>query len=617
MRSVRTVKQRQIDEAEQTVAALQESRNVMQARLDYYTNLLKTPLNTFELAHLAALRQSQIFQLGQIEAEVMAAVVHLIPELKIGAPTTIGSSIGGENIAGGIQAFGSSMGAMAGLAGTTGSLASAAGGFQRRQEEWAFQKTVAAGELEQIRKQILGAQIRLDIAEKDLANHDKQVDNASAMDDFLRSKSTNQPLYDWLVAQISATYFEAYKRALYLARQAERAFQFELADWDSSFIQFGYWDNLKKGLLAGERLHSDLRRMEAAYLGQNKLELEALGRFSLAEMAPMALLTLKQTGQCFIEIPERLYDRDYPGVYCRRINKTVAITLPCITGPYVGVNCTLTLVSDRVRIDPSTARGYPDSGPDDDRFRQNLVPMQSIVTTTGQNDSGHEPLDDGRYPFAHRAGAISQWLIEVPRETNRFPLESISDVILFIHYTARYGGAELKKVAMKATLDAVPLDPISKPISLGPGISLFSMRSDMSNDWYRFLRQPDDGKPQTLSLDLSENRFPYHLAEKKMSIQSITLILELALGMAYDPQDPLSVSLVAPNGTATADQSFQNMVDSRGRLVQVTFAGGEALPGWAIVVKNVPKALQLKGNGSRIDNSVLVNGYMLCAVSSQ
>jgi hypothetical protein len=35
----------------------------------------------------------------------------------------------------------------------------------------------------------------------------------------------------------------------------------ELGD-DTNFIQFGYWDNLKKGLLAGERLAHDLKRMD-------------------------------------------------------------------------------------------------------------------------------------------------------------------------------------------------------------------------------------------------------------------------------------------------------------------------------------------------------------------
>ena len=46
----------------------------------------------------------------------------------------------------------------------------------------------------------------------------------------------------------------------------------ELGLSDSVFIRFGYWDSLKKGLLAGERLGHGLKRMEAAYLEQNWLD---------------------------------------------------------------------------------------------------------------------------------------------------------------------------------------------------------------------------------------------------------------------------------------------------------------------------------------------------------
>jgi hypothetical protein len=49
----------------------------------------------------------------------------------------------------------------------------------------------------------------------------------------------------------------------------------------------------------------------------------------------MALLKLKATGKCEIEVPEWLYDMDSPGQYMRRI-KSVAISIPCIVGPYTG-----------------------------------------------------------------------------------------------------------------------------------------------------------------------------------------------------------------------------------------------------------------------------------------
>jgi hypothetical protein len=46
-----------------------------------------------------------------------------------------------------------------------------------------------------------------------------------------------------------------------------------------------------------------------------------------------------------------MFDLDYPGHYMRRI-KNVTFTIPCITGPYTGVHCRLTLLSSMTRIDP-------------------------------------------------------------------------------------------------------------------------------------------------------------------------------------------------------------------------------------------------------------------------
>src|SRR5437879_12791583 len=129
----------------------------------------------------------------------------------------------------------------------------------------------------------------------------------------MHDKFTNQELYDWMVGQIAATYFQSYQLAYDVTKRAERAYHFELDLADASFIQFGYWDSLKKGLLAGERLHYDLRRMELAYLDQNKRDYEITKHISLVLLNPLALIALKETGQCVVELPEAFFDMDYPG----------------------------------------------------------------------------------------------------------------------------------------------------------------------------------------------------------------------------------------------------------------------------------------------------------------
>ena len=67
------------------------------------------------------------------------------------------------------------------------------------------------------------------------------------------------------------------------------AYRFELGLQQSSYIQFGYWDSLKKGLLAGEKLFQDLKRLEGAYLDQNHREYEISKSISLLLLDPLAL----------------------------------------------------------------------------------------------------------------------------------------------------------------------------------------------------------------------------------------------------------------------------------------------------------------------------------------
>jgi hypothetical protein len=211
-------------------------------------------------------------------------------------------------------------------------------GFQRRWDDWKLQETLAKKELDQIEKQIVAATIREEIAEAELVNHDKQSENSKAIDDYLKGKFTSEQLFGWMQGQLASLYFQAYKLAYDAAKKAERAFRYELGLDESKFVQFGYWDSLKKGLLAGERLQNDLRRMEAAYLDKNRREFEITRHVSLAELSPAALIALREVGECEVDIPESLFDMDYPGHYMRRI-KSVALTIPCVVGPYTNVNC--------------------------------------------------------------------------------------------------------------------------------------------------------------------------------------------------------------------------------------------------------------------------------------
>jgi hypothetical protein len=218
--AVRQIKEQQIKEAKETRDGLVKYQDVVQVRIDYYSN--REYINIFEAAHLFLMGSSLLAQTGQIGAEIMAAVLHLIPDTKIGAPTTIGLTYGGSNIASAVQAFGGAAGTTASLFSSAGSMSATLGSYERRNDDWKHQADLASKELEQVKKQILAAEIRLAIAERDLKNHDLQVENAKEVDTYMRAKFTNQELYKWMVKEISTLYFQSYQLAYDVASEQKK-----------------------------------------------------------------------------------------------------------------------------------------------------------------------------------------------------------------------------------------------------------------------------------------------------------------------------------------------------------------------------------------------------------
>ncbi len=518
LKAIRGIKEQQVEEAKNTHAGLLKYQEVVTARQQFYQS--REFMNPFEIGHLALMTNSLIPMGVQLGSEVTAAVLHLIPGIKTGAPTTIGATYGGDNVGPAAQAFGSAAGVTASMLNTGASLSATLGSYQRRQEDWTHQADLATKELKQVEKQIAAAEIRLAISDSELINHDTQIENAKEVDEYMRGKFTNQQLYSWMVGQISGIYFQSYQLAYDVSKRAERAFRHELGLKDSNFIQFGYWDSLKKGLLSGERLHHDLKRMEVAYLDKNKREYEITKHISLITIDPISLVKLKETGECFISLPEALFDMDYPGHYMRRI-KSVSITIPCVTGPYAGVNCTLTQQSSTIRHASILPSGSYKRQGDDKRFSDSFGTIQSIVTSSGQNDSGlfEANLRDERYLPFEGQGAISTWRIQLPTQFKSFDYDTISDVILHLHYTAREGGDLLRNGAVEN------LKTMIDEAQASGSVRLFSVRHEFPTEWAKFTRveSVSSDNPAGLTLNLKPEHYPFWSIDRLETVKQLEL----------------------------------------------------------------------------------------------
>ena len=425
--------------------------------------------------------------------------------------------------------------------------------YQRRIEDWVLQNNLASRELQQIGRQIVASLIQEQAAKKDYENHKKQIEQSQAIDEFLRDeKFTNENLYLWMQGEISKTYYDCYQLAFDTAKKAETTLKRELMRdevTERDFVQFNYWDTGRKGLLSGESLFLDLKRMELAYLESNKREFELTKHISLCQLNPLALLQLKATGTCQVELPEWLFDLDCPGHYMRRI-KSVGLSIPSIVGPHTNVNCTVSLQKSSIRTSAllDDSDDYVRREGEDLRFQDYYGAIQSVVTSSGQNDSGmfEVNLRDERFLPFENSGAISTWTLALPAELRQFDYESISDVHFHLRYTARQGGSLLADGAVGA-LQAMIAQEGGKDSELH---RLFSLKYDFPTEWYHF----ESSTEGDFSIVLTKNHFRYLVSASSILFdESETRLYEIkngnTLGSVLDPVPELPVGI--ENGEAT------------------------------------------------------------------
>ncbi|MFB9662395.1 neuraminidase-like domain-containing protein [Glycomyces mayteni] len=523
-RAIQAVRDLQMDEATADKAALEAGRAAIDARIAYHGSVPR--MNGEEIA--AVVMQS-LGLAGNAVAAVMSGMAggaSLIPDFSIGIAGFGGSpnvsmSIGGSNISGFLSNTGAMIGGFAGMLMAGAGMAETQGRYTRDFDEHQFSRDVAAADLAQLEAQLAAAAIREQIATAEANNQLQATADAEAVEEYLRSKYTDKELYDWMLGKIATVYFQAYQIAFDTAMLAQQSYQFELAEPDASFIQFGYWDSLRKGLLAPERLTNDLRRMESSYMEKHLRDLELTKHVSLAQVDPLALLALKLTGQAAVLLPEWLFDLDYPGHYRRRL-KSVALSVPCVVGPYTSVNCTLAVTNNGVRLDDSVAGGYGDPlAGGDPRFWKSPVPTTAIATSHAVNDRGMFELrfDDERFLPFEGAGAVSEWTLSLPKANNQFDLGSITDVVLHLDYTARAGGPGLAALAAANIDDVLPTS----------GAALFALEEQFGTAWHRMLH-PEDGEDQELVFTLAPEHLPYwarvRAATEPVKVSAADLVLD-------------------------------------------------------------------------------------------
>jgi hypothetical protein len=568
------VRQDQWREADWQLKALRKSKEVSQTNRRYFKQLIDLGLNNGELNFQSETLVSVGLQTSAIHEEETGAALRLIPDLFLGFPCeetwlALGSKLGGM-----FEALARINDEQAGITGTNASLELKQSEWQRRLDEWVHQVEVLDLEIEQIELQILASERHRDQALEELNIEQRQLEQYREAHDFLRDKFTSHELYLYLQKETAAIHGRMYQLARLLALKAQRALNFELGYSRRDYLPCDDWDNLHEGLLAGERLELALQRMETEYYDRNRREYELTKHVSLALHFPLQFLKLKLTGCCEIEIPEWMFDLDYPGHYLRRI-RNVSLTIPCVTGPYTGVHCRLTLIGSRTRIDPGLpcpvtdccaerpvatcgcrheAREHYEPCRGDRRVTRQYGAREAIATSSGRNDAGLFELnfrDERHLPFEF-CGAVSCWRIELPAENNFFDMDSLTDVIMHMNYTAREGGAALRSAAHEGARWRVP----------GNGWILIDLKKDFPDVWelFRRSRQNRDAD-SSLTLRMSRKLFPFLPKDPPLTVTEVGIFLDFKEGC--EPGCTGTGECPCPQQTVAGSKLVELTVDHR------------------------------------------------------
>jgi hypothetical protein len=587
-----TLRQLAVQEADQNVVAIQVQLDSAQARKTYYDDLIQNGLLYREqIAIIYTVLGGVMTTIGGA-FHTSAGIAHLIPNG--GAPTAM--TYGGREIGASLTGFGAFFDTIAAQFNMGASLANTLASYERRESDWRFQSSLAEYDIKQLTAQMAAANLRVQMAQRDLEITQLQIAQADAMRDFATSKFTNAELYNWLAGQMSTLFFQAYRIAYDLGTAAQKALQFEL-DTSDTFLTYGYWNSRRKGLSSGESLMLGLGQMETAYLSRNSRRLRIQRSISLMQLDPLALMRLRETGTCTFELPAILFDRDFPGHYARKIER-LTVTIPAVTGPYGSINGVLQQTANYI-----TLTSTPDTElfllgkdgvapPDSSALRLNWRANQAIAISTGVDDGGVPAETDDRYVPFEGTGAISQWKLDLPLATNRIDIGTIPDVILSLSYTARDGGPGLRAAVINE-LKARGYD----------GAVLVFLANQYADSWFAFMNPAPSATTQTMSYPVRRPQFPGNLTGLGLT----TVYLTLALAPSVSFSGSLTLTVTIPGVTIQQTVSFtETMLVTPIKLdnPDTDFMTGN----WQITttIASIPSGLQVPGGGA-LDPAKLIN----------
>ncbi len=494
-----------------TLAEYQKERS--QIQFDHFDDLLDRGNSALEIASFAALSSSVAVQYassityGVAAASKSASIVSALDAFTDAA-----------------QALSTVAGALA----STSQLLQLFASFERRKEDWTFQRSLAQQDLKIGEQGIKIAKDRVQINGQERVIAALQGDHAKVTLDFLKNKFTSAELYEWMSGVLQDVYAYFLQEATAMALLAQRQLSFERQLDLPPFIRTDYWvvdpNQLggtsitgettpdRRGLTGSVRLLKDLTELDQYAFSTNSPKLQMSKTLSLNEIAPEELMQLRDKGIMSFRTTQDLFDRDYPGQYLRLIKK-VSVTVIALNPPTKGIRATLTnggvsrVITGGTIFQERVINRYP----------------EQIALSGGVSDYGVFQLrGEGEFldPF-EGTGVDTQWEFRMEKAANPFDYDSIADVLLTIEYEALNSFTYRNTVVQRLN---------NEDLSANLAISF---KNNLPDQWFDLNNPDNTSTPFTVQFDVNARDMAPNINAPR-SIEHVSLYFVMKDGEAFD-----------------------------------------------------------------------------------
>jgi hypothetical protein len=502
-----------VSQAQDGIALAQLQTNRAQAQASHWSDLLSAGITENERIGLNLLSQEAGLHMTAAYISGAAAVV---PSLDTVA--TFGAS--------NLSNLASEVSSLAAAVGNTASIYSTLASYERRAQDWAFQRDLANQDIQIGQQQVSLARDQVQVAVQGQAIAQIQSDQAQSVMTFLSNKFTNAELYDWMSGVLQRVYAFLLQQAAAMAKLAENQLAFERQEAPAGYIQADYWTDQalaggtatsngstppdRKGLTGSARLLQDIYQLDQYAFETDRRKLQLSKTVSLAQLDPFAFQQFTETGVLRFSTSMGLFDWDFPGHYLRLI-KRIRASVVALIPPTQGIHATLSTTG--------TTRVVTGK----DRFQTVVVrrDLQSVALSSPTNASGVfelDPQSELLLPF-EGLGVDGAWEFRMPRAANRFDYSTIADVLLTIDYTALESFSYRQQV-MRSLRNKFSAD---RP---------YSFRFQLADAWYDLHNPDQTATPMIVRFQTLAEDFPSNIED--LRIQQVVLYFSRAEGATFE-----------------------------------------------------------------------------------